>query len=134
MIKNICCTLRYENALEQIEWLCKAFGFEKHVVYADGDTVHHAQLKVGAGLIMIGSKRDTEYDKLVSTPNQQGGINSMTPAICVSNIEEHYSKAKRHGATILLPLTKEEHGAGYTCRDPEGYIWNFGDYDPWGDL
>ena len=36
--------LRYRNALAMIDWLCEAFGFEKHAVYADGDTVHHAQL------------------------------------------------------------------------------------------
>ena len=23
-------------------------------------------------------------------------------------------------------------GEGYSCRDPEGHIWTFGDFDPWG--
>ncbi|HZF33304.1 MAG TPA: glyoxalase, partial [Candidatus Angelobacter sp.] len=22
-------------------------------------------------------------------------------------------------------------GRGYSCRDPEGHLWNFGTYDPW---
>jgi len=22
-------------------------------------------------------------------------------------------------------------GAGYSCRDPWGYVWSFGSYDPW---
>src|SRR5690606_38207307 len=35
--------LRYRDAPAAIEWLCRAFGFEKHAVYAEGDTVHHAQ-------------------------------------------------------------------------------------------
>src|SRR3546814_2095903 len=39
--------LRYRDALAAIDWLCRAFGFEKHAVYADGDTVHHAQLTFG---------------------------------------------------------------------------------------
>src|SRR3546814_10833488 len=30
--------LRYRDALAAIDWLCRAFGFEKHAVYADGDT------------------------------------------------------------------------------------------------
>ena len=27
----------------------------------------------------------------------------------------------------------DEHsnGRGYSCRDPEGHVWNFGTYDPW---
>jgi len=28
--------------------------------------------------------------------------------------------------------TQEDDGAsGYTCRDPEGHVWSFGDHDPW---
>ncbi|MBW8811090.1 MAG: glyoxalase, partial [Lysobacter sp.] len=30
-------SLRYRNAPAAIEWLCRAFGFEKHAVYADGE-------------------------------------------------------------------------------------------------
>ena len=22
-------------------------------------------------------------------------------------------------------------GRGYSCRDPEGHLWNFGTFDPW---
>ena len=39
--------LRYRNAPAMIERLCKAFGFEKHAVYADGDVVQHAQRGYG---------------------------------------------------------------------------------------
>ncbi len=31
--------LRFRNAVQMIDWLCDAFGFEKHAVHADGDTV-----------------------------------------------------------------------------------------------
>lgn len=41
-------TLRYRDAHAAIDWLCRAFGFERHAVYADGDVVHHAQLTFGA--------------------------------------------------------------------------------------
>ena len=31
-----------------------------------------------------------------------------------------------------MPLKTEGYGGrGYSCRDPEGHIWNFGTYDPW---
>ncbi|MGH8122517.1 MAG: VOC family protein, partial [Rudaea sp.] len=48
-------SLRYRDALAAIDWLCRAFGFEKHAVYADNGVVHHAQLTFGNGMIMLGS-------------------------------------------------------------------------------
>ena len=48
--------LRYRNAPAAIEWLCRTFGFEKHLVVAgEGDTIIHAQLSFGNGTIMLGS-------------------------------------------------------------------------------
>jgi len=32
---NIIPTLEYRNAPKMIDWLVRAFGFEKHAVYAD---------------------------------------------------------------------------------------------------
>ena len=46
--------LRYRNAPAMIDWLCEAFGFRRHAVYADGDIVHHAQLVFGNGMVMLG--------------------------------------------------------------------------------
>lgn len=55
-VPNIFPGLRYENAPAAIEWLGKAFGFEKQfVVPGENNTVAHAQLRLGAGLIMLGS-------------------------------------------------------------------------------
>jgi uncharacterized glyoxalase superfamily protein PhnB len=37
--------LRYRDAPAMIEWLCRAFGFAKHAVFANPDgTIAHAQL------------------------------------------------------------------------------------------
>ena len=48
-------TLRYRDAAAAIEWLCLAFGFERHlVVPGDGGTIAHAQLTFGRGMIMLG--------------------------------------------------------------------------------
>ena len=55
-VATIIPSLRYRDALAAIDWLCRAFGFEKHAVYAgDGGVVHHAQLTFGNGMIMLGS-------------------------------------------------------------------------------
>ena len=45
-------TFRYADAPAAIDWLCRAFGFEKHLVVPEEDgTIAHAQLKFGNGMI-----------------------------------------------------------------------------------
>jgi hypothetical protein len=58
--------MRYRDANAAIEWLCKAFGFEKHlVVPGENGTVAHAQLAFGNGMIMLGSAREDEFGQWV---------------------------------------------------------------------
>ena len=45
--------LRYADAPAAIDFLCRAFGFERHVVYADENIVHHAQLKLDDSFVMV---------------------------------------------------------------------------------
>jgi uncharacterized glyoxalase superfamily protein PhnB len=34
------------------------------------------------------------------------------------------------GATITIEIKDEDYGGrGYSCRDPQGQLWNFGSYD-----
>ncbi len=54
--------LRYADAATAIESLCRAFGFERHLVVPSEDgTIAHAQLTFGNGMIMLGSARDDDY-------------------------------------------------------------------------
>ncbi len=32
---------------------------------------------------------------------------------------------------MLLPQDQDYGGRVYTCKDFEGNVWSFGDYDPW---
>src|ERR1700730_18570990 len=68
-------SLRYRDALGAIDWLERAFGFERHAVYAEGDVVHHAQLRFGSGMIMLGSAREGGEWPVV-TPVDAGGVNT----------------------------------------------------------
>lgn len=135
-MKNGCIipTFKYKNAPAAMDWLCEVLGFEKHMV-VDGapGKIAHAQLIFGNSMIMLGSTDDNnEYGKLVKTPSELEGFNTQAPYIIVEEIEEHYEHAKANGAQIVLPLTDQDYGGKlYTCRDPEGNIWNFGSYDPW---
>jgi len=68
----------YRNAPAAIEWLCSVFGFEKHAVYPGPDnTILHAELTLGSGMIMLGSVNssisDGEYNKLIKQPDEIGG-------------------------------------------------------------
>ena len=129
---NIIPTMRYRDAAAAIEWLCKAFGFEKHlVVPGDGDTIAHAQLTFGNGMIMLGSARDDELGDAVEVPAEVGVV-TQSPYVVVSDIDAHYERAKAEGAEIVYELADQDHGGRlYSACDPEGHLWNFGSYDPW---
>jgi uncharacterized glyoxalase superfamily protein PhnB len=125
--------LRYRNAQAAIDWLCSAFGFEKHVVYADGDIVHHAQLVFGNGMIMLGSAdNESAWGKRIVQPDEIGGRETQCACLIVADADAHYARAKAAGAVIVDELEEKEYGGkGYSCRDPEGHLWWFGTYDPW---
>ena len=42
------------------------------------------------------------------------------------------TRAKAAGASFVIDIKDEDYGGrGFTCRDPEGHLWNVGTYDPW---
>jgi len=47
-------TLRYRNAGAAIEWLCKAFGFEKKMVVPAESGRVAREIVLGNGMIMLG--------------------------------------------------------------------------------
>jgi len=125
--------LRYRDAPTAIEWLCKNFGFEKHLVVAGEEgTIAHAQLSFGNGMIMLGSVKDSEFDRLMKQPDQIGGSETQTPYVIVADADVLYTRAKAAGAEIVVEIKDEDYGGrGFSCRDLEGRLWNFGTYDLW---
>ena len=125
--------MRYRNAAAAIEWLRNAFGFEKHlVVPGENDTIAHAQLTYGGGMIMLGSVRDNEFNKNMKQPDEVGGAETQSCYVVAPDTDAHYARAKAAGAEILIDIHDEDYGGrGYACRDLEGHIWYFGSYNPW---
>ena len=127
--------LRYHDAPAAIEWLCRAFGFEEQlVVPGEAGIVEHAQLRFGNGMIMLGSagKHGGGYDELVKTPRETGGVATQGLYVIVEDPDTHHERAVAAGAEIVLAIEDKDYGGrGYTCRDLEGNVWSFGDYDPW---
>ena len=126
-------TLRYNDAAAAIAWLCEAFGFEKHLVVPGEDgTIAHAQLVFGNGMVMLGSACESEFDNLQKPPSTPGGVVTQSTYIIVDDADKHYAQAVAAGAEIVIAIKDEDYGGRvYSCRDPEGHVWNFGSYDPW---
>jgi uncharacterized glyoxalase superfamily protein PhnB len=124
--------LRYRNRAAAIDWLYKAFGFErKMVVPGEGGSIAHAELTLGNGMIMLGDA-ETEYGWLVQPPQPPTRANTQGTYVVVADVDGHYARAKAAGAEIVLDLKTQDYGGrDYTCRDLEGHVWTFGNYDPW---
>ena len=121
--------LRYSDAPAAIEWLKRAFGFtENFIVPGPDNTIAHAQLAYGTGMIMVGSQQDDTL--AMRSPCDLGGI-SGSIYIVVEDTDAHYARAVEAGAEIVRELEDTPYGSrDYSARDPEGHLWNFGTYRP----
>ena len=125
-------TMRYRNAAQAIDWLCRVFGFEKRVAYAgENGAIMHAELTYGNGMIMLGTSRDDELGQYMGVPADSGGRSTGCVCVVVDDVKAHYDRAVAAGAKVVRPLKEEPHGAMYCCTDIEGHLWCFGDYAPW---
>lgn len=114
-----------------IDWLGEAFGFERRMVIDDGKGgVAHAELTLGNGMIMVGSARSDQFGKLQQTPRALGAT-TQSAYIVVSDTDATYARAKAAGAEIVIEMKTQSYGRTFSCCDPEGHLWNVGDYDPW---
>ncbi|MCA9874749.1 MAG: hypothetical protein KC441_13860, partial [Anaerolineales bacterium] len=77
--------LPYSDVVEAAQWLCQAFGFAQRLRIGN----HRVQLSFGAGSIVV-TKRQA--------PASLTGCSVM---VRITDVDEHYKKAKQHGATIL---------------------------------
>lgn len=132
-VSTIIPCLRYRDAPAAIAWLQRAFGFRAQAVYADGDTVHHAQLVFGNGMVMLGSvDPHSDWGRQSVQPDEIGGRQTQNICVVVADPDTHYARALAAGAERVIDIADQDYGGrGYACRDPEGHVWWFGSYDPW---
>ncbi|HUB88285.1 MAG TPA: VOC family protein [Dyella sp.] len=125
--------MHYRDAHAAIDWLCKAFGFEKHAVYENEQgRVMHAQLVHGHGMLMLSDARPEGPGRHMAQPDEIGRRETQCVYVVVSDCRAHYERAKAAGAEIIEEYAEKDYGgAGYACRDPQGHLWWFGSYDPW---
>ena len=126
--------LSYRDAPGAITWLVNVFGFTPQlVVDGPGDTILHAQLTFGGGMIMLGSiVKEGIYSKLMVQPTEIGGRQTQTTCLIVEDADAVYDRARDAGAAMVLDIADMEYGGrAFTCRDPEGHVWSIGSYNPW---
>lgn len=120
--------LTYADAPAAIDWLCRAFGFEKRFAVPGPDgRIEHSELTLGTGVIMVSSPKPE--DGRVA-PGDRSAHNH-TLSVYVADPDAHHARAVAAGAQVVRPLRSEDYGArGYMVRDLEGHVWYFGDYRP----
>lgn len=121
MTQTVFPVLRYRDTHAAIDFLERAFGFERDVVYeGEGGQVQHAELALGASRIMLGEAREGA----LPAP----GAGSLY--VVVSDPDAHRDRARSAGAEVS-ELTDQDYGSrDYSATDPEGNSWSFGTYDP----
>jgi uncharacterized glyoxalase superfamily protein PhnB len=123
--------LRYRNANQAIDWLCRAFGFEVFLkVPGEDELIEHARLTLDANMIMLASIGRPGEDYFQS-PLEAGGI-TQALILVVSNPSIIYRSACAAGAKIMTELADTPFGgAMFSCQDIESHVWVFGNQDPW---
>lgn len=124
--------LVYEDASKALDWLCSVFGFTERLRAGPPGRVSHAQLAIGDGAVMIGS-RGLEFQ-----PPRTEGV-SQYVLVRVEDVDRHYARTQAGGARIVkapadMPFGERQ----YTAEDIGGHRWTFAqsiaDVDPaaWG--
>jgi uncharacterized glyoxalase superfamily protein PhnB len=119
-------SLRYRDARAAIDWLAKTLGFETAmVVDGEGDRdIAHAELRLGAGTIMLGSEPEGG-DRWGSHAGQSWIY------VAVDDADALCERARAAGAEIVMEPTDTDYGSrDFALRDLEGNLWNFGTYRP----
>ena len=130
-------SLRYRDANAAIDFLERAFGFVRHAVYpGENNTVGHAELRHGSGMIMLGSATNLSPNaRFYATPEEIDGRVTSPLYIIVPDCNPVWESAKAAGAEVVMELqTMSYGGQSFTVRDPEGYLWSVGEYSPWSAL
>lgn len=127
--------LQYDDAPRAIDFLCAAFGFERHAVFVDplnAGIIQHAQLVRDGHMIMLSTAHGGEFGRAAPMVSvAAAGGSTQSAYVVVEDVDAHAARARSAGAVIFMePKDQDYGGRGYGARDPEGNAWSFGSYDP----
>ena len=113
--------LLYQDAAAAVDWLAKAFGLRPDEVLKGPDgRVSHASMTFGKSLLMFGSPGpDFKGPRAI-------GHWTANLYVDVDDVETHYARAVKAGATIIEEPRDTPYGARrYGAEDLEGQRWYF---------
>ena len=113
--------LLYRDAGAAVDWLAKAFGLRPDEVTKGADgRVGHASMTFGEALLMFGSPGpDFKGPRAI-------GHWTANLYVDVDDVEAHYARAVKAGATIIEEPKDTVYGARrYGAEDLEGHRWYF---------
>src|SRR4051794_4844183 len=89
----------YRDVRAAIEFLCDAFGFERHAVHdgPDGE-IQHVELRLGDDVIM-------------PAPLRMGDPGHSRTYVVVADADAHHDRAKAAGAQITSELRDTDYGS-----------------------
>jgi PhnB protein len=114
--------LYYEDLATALKFLAKAFGFRKYGAQTSGPDgkPNHAAMKLGDDLIMMG------YPGPKYKNPKRLGRTTQCLYINVDDVDKHFERAKKAGATILEEPKDTFYGhRRYGATDSEGHEWYF---------
>lgn len=109
----------YRDVRAAVDFLCAAFGFERHELHEGPDgELAHVELRYGDAVIM-------------PTSLNFGEAGHAHTYVVVADADAHHEQAKASGATITSELQDTDYGSrDYAAQDLDGNAWYFGTYRP----
>ena len=116
--------LTYQNPITALDWLEKAFGFERTMLITTPDgALAHAEMTFGDGYIMVGNA----WADFTASPLATGGrCTQLLHVHLDEDVNAHCARARAAGAIILQEPGDQFYGdRTYRAKDPEGHVWTF---------
>ena len=115
--------IRYKDAHRAVDWLARAFGFEKRSVHeGPNGSIAHAEMTYGTSVVGFSSAQGIDPANPWTMVRQ--GI-----YVALQDVDAHHQQAVAAGAEIVRELRDESYGSrDYSARDLAGNLWGFGTY------
>lgn len=121
--------LKYRDARAAIGWLEEAFAAEVlTLVPGEGDRVAHAEVRIGDGIVMLGTVGDIGG----SGADWPAGAGCVYLVASPDRVDADFARAAAApGAEVVRAVADTDYGSrDYIVRDPEGNLWCVGTYRP----
>ncbi len=112
--------LYYQDVAQAIDWLQTTFGLhERFRISAPNGYVFHAELALGASVIMLGALGSANAGP--PPERVRSGVYAFVP-----DVDAHHAHARAAGAEIVSEPEDQPFGDRiYLARDLEGHEWYF---------